>query len=205
MKHSVQELIATAYELFPRGIQQGDPAYAQSPELLRQKAARIPASARYDTWRAMLRRLQARFPADQFPGVDVHNESLFLQSPTAGADLDRCYTGALWLPVRAPNEKHHELEFLVSFVVPYYVIYSSRNVLLPQPVGKLETETERSFDLSADEQPFARAIAEEIESTFPGHEPISPEVGLTVVPDVQAGNRWFGESTIFTCLFSDGW
>ena len=55
------------------------------------------------------------------------------------------------------------------------------------------------------ERRSARAIAEEIEVTFPGYQPISPEVGLTVVPDVEAGGKSFGEATIFTCLFSDNW
>ena len=30
-------------------------------------------------------------------------------------------------------------------------------------------------------------------------------VGLTVVPEVEAGNKAFGEATLFTCLFSDDW
>lgn len=169
----------------------------------------------------------------------LQNYSLFLQSPTAAGTVDRCYTGVLSLPSPRPGEKGSTLEFLVSFVVPYYVIYSSGLVedeektaamrasqaasvcvfvndtcfVLPVGVVKPELlaqerplramEQVRSFAFSADEQPFVRAIKEEIETTFPGHEPMLPEVGLTVVPDVQAGARWFGESTIFTCLFSD--
>ncbi len=238
MKQPVKDLISRSYELFPRGIEQRDPRYAETPEVLRQKAARIPASARYNDWRSMLRRLKERFPDKQFPGVEVHNECLFLQSPTAGADSDRCYTGALWLPARDPGETRHELEFLVSFVVPYYVIQSShfeedREVPEVPPARRARTVIEgdtfytfppdpntvnggpmeqmqrtrrvRSFTFSPDEEPFAKTIAAEIEATFPGYEPILPEVGLTAVPDVQAGNKWFGEATIFTCLFSDDW
>jgi hypothetical protein len=206
MKHSTQELIATAYEYYPRGMPDGDPRYDQTPEVLRQKAARVPASARYEDWRIMLRRLSVRFPEEQFPGVMVDNLSLFLQVPTA-SDFDRCYTGEIWLPVRSVKEKHHDLEFLVSFVVPYYTIYSECQLFNGRlsPKGKPDVDIEKSFALCPDELPFAKAIEEEIRTTFPDHEPILPEVGLTVVPNVQAGNKWFGESTIFTCLFSDRW
>jgi hypothetical protein len=238
MNHTLQELVAAANEYFPKGIPGSDPMYGQTPEARRQKAARASASARYDDWQAMLSRLADRFPADQFPGVAPDNWSTFLQVAEA-TTRDRCYTGVLWLPSSSPEKRGPKLEFLVSFVVPYYVIYSSRLVedvektaamrasqaasvcvfvndacfVLPVGVVKPELlaqerplramEQVRSFAFSADEQPFVSAIKEEIETTFPGHEPMLPEVGLTVVPDVQAGARWFGESTIFTCLFSD--
>jgi hypothetical protein len=238
MKPSLQDLIAKSYDLFPRGIERRDPRYAETPEVRRQKAARIPASARYNDWRSMVRRLRAQFPENIFPGVEIHNECLFLQSPTAGADNDRCYTGGLSLPSRSPEETHHRLDFLVSFVVPYYILRSSHMVdepetpelppglrprtifigdtcyALPPDPNAVEDEPRQkrrlkrqveSFTLSPDEEPFAKAISEEIETTFPGYEPIPPEVGLTVIPDVQAGGKWFGEATIFTCLFSDNW
>lgn len=237
MKHSVEDLIAKSYDLFPRGIEQRDPRYAETPEVLRQKALRVPASARYDDWRSLLRLLSERFPEKEFPGVEIHNECLFLQSPTAGADSDRCYTGALWLPSRSPAETHHLLEFVVSFVVPYYAVQSSHfeddletpavpaaqrgriviegdtmyvfppdpNALDEEPAQKPLRRQVRTFVLSPDELPFAKAISEAIETTFAGHEPLPPEVGLTAIPDVQAGNKWFGEATIFTCLFSDNW
>lgn len=237
MRHSVQELVATAHEYFPRGIPSVDPRYGQSPEVLRQKAVRVPVSAQYVRWRAMLDGLRLRFPEAQFPGVHVENACYFLQVATA-TNHDRCFTGQIWLPARSPLETHHKLEFLVSFVVPYYVLQSSHfeddletpevpaakrgriviegdtmYVFPPDPnaVDDEPKETKprrkevRSFTLSPDEEPFARAIAEEIEVTFPRCEPIPPEVGLTVVPGVEAGSRSFGEATIFTCLFSDNW
>lgn len=41
--------------------------------------------------------------------------------------------------------------------------------------------------------------------TFPDHEPMPPEVGKTIVPDVIGGGNLHGESTLFGCLFSDNW
>ena len=205
MKHSVEELIDVAYQYFPRGIAQRDAQYAETPEVARQKAARGPASARYNDWRALLRRLEARFPAERFAGVEVHNRSFFLQSATAAVHQDRCFTGELWYPSRDPELEHEKLEFFISFAVPYYAICRVRHVLSRHSGKVTGLSTERSFDMTADDLPYSEAIAEEIRRTFPDHEPIAPEVGLTVVPDVQAGNNWFGESTIFTCLFSDSW
>lgn len=205
MKHTVEDLIAIAHEYFPRGMQRDDPRYEETPEVLRQRAARLPVSARYDAWRAMVKRLEHRYPAAQYPGVHVENNSLFLQDATAGTPWDRCFTGKLWLPVLAAGERRREIEFLVSFVVPYHAIYSIRSYFAPRPDGAPGPNVQRSFDLPAEDVPFARAIAEEIETTFPGHEPLPAEVGLAIVPDVQAGRGWFGEATILGCLFSDSW
>ncbi len=205
MNHSTEELLVAAYHYFPRGIPDRDPRYAASREVQRQMDARVAASSRYETWRAMLDRLQARFPQDRFPGLLVVNRSLFLKSATAAPQRDRCFTGELSLPVRTPEEKEHHLEFLISFVVPYYTLCSVSHGPATRPSGEPDLDIQRSFDLSAEELPFAAAIREEVEATFPGHEPIAPEVGLTVVPDVVTGSKWFGDATIFTCLFSDGW
>lgn len=235
MTHSTTELIRIAHEYFPLGLEQGNPQWEQTREAQRQKAARVPASAAYDTWRGLLSRLSIRFASERSPDIEVVNHSLFLQSPVAAWRSDRCFTGALCLPARSPKETHHQLDFVVSFVVPYYALRSSHFEDDPTPLrppsqrGRLvfqgdtcyvsppdpnaeEDPNEKarfrkvhSFELSADEDLFARGITEEIEATFPGHKPIWPEVGLTVVPEVEAGNKAFGEATIFTCLFSDDW
>lgn len=205
MKHSLEQLLSTVYEIFPRGMARSDPRYSGTPEVQRQKAVRVPVGGRYDAWRNMLARLEERFPKERFPGVEVDNRCCFLQNAAVGFPWDRCFSGRLTLPVRTPNEHRHELDFLVSFVVPYYVIASASHGPLRKPSGELDLDTCWSFDFSPDEAPFAAAIGEEIRATFPGHEPIDPELGLTVVPDVEAGNHDFGEATIFCCLFSDAW
>lgn len=205
MKLSLQDLEAVVHQYFPRGLTPDDPGYDEAPELARQRAARVPASARYEAWRDMLRRLQARFPEEQFPGVAVESESYFLQSPAAAAHVDRCFTGVMWLPAGSAGEENHRIVFLVSFVVPCYALRSERHVHMTNSDGTSDLDLQVSFDLSSGERPFVEAIQEEIEHTFPGHELIAPEVGLTVVPDVVTGSKWFGEATIFTCLFSDRW
>jgi hypothetical protein len=46
---------------------------------------------------------------------------------------------------------------------------------------------------------------EEIAVVFPGYEPMPPELGNQIVPDVVAGNQPMGKTTIYHCLFSDCW
>lgn len=130
MKHSVEELTAIAYQYFPRGMSSSERLYTETVEYRRRLTARARASAEYEPWREMLRRIQARFPQELHPGVMVENRSIFLQSPTAGP-ADRCFSGALWLPVCGLEKNQHQLAFLISFVVPYYVVHSS--ILVEHP------------------------------------------------------------------------
>ena len=205
MKHSVDELVAIAHQLFPKGMPDRDPRYFETPEVQRQLAARIPASARYEDWCALLSRLKARFTEQGLAGVEVQNLSLFLKVPTAAALLDRCFSADLLLPVRAPSDEHSRLRFFVSFVVPYYTIFREIDAPLGRPKSASDLITQRTFDMSPEELPYSTAIAEEIETSFPGYEPISPAIGQAIVPDVVTGTKWFGEATIFNCLFSDHW
>lgn len=193
MKHTTEQLIAIAHQYFPRGMEELAPDYDQTPEIQRQRVARMHASAHYDAYRTVLRRIEERFP-----GVAVENRSYALQSP-AGSGLDRCFDGLLDLPLRRSEERRHSLQFLISFVVPYYVIYSLHGV----PCGPMTPKRARSFELSSDELPFAKAIAEEIEAAFPGHERMPEDIATTVVPEVTVHPAAL--AMIIACLFSDDW
>jgi hypothetical protein len=74
----------------------------------------------------------------------------------------------------------YALGFHVSLLGPYYGIHRT---------------------LAAGEEPARIDLAREIEATYPGYEPIPPELGSEVVPDVGIP----GETTIYRCLLSDGW
>jgi hypothetical protein len=107
--------------------------------------------------------------------------------------------------MRGPKERNSELGLLVSFLVPCYVIYSSRFVYLDQREGGLDTRHEVRFELSPEEQPYAQALVEEIEATFGSYEPMPPEIGNIVVPEVVTSLHVMGEATLFHCLFTDNW
>lgn len=118
MRHSINEFIGIVYSYYPRGLLSNDPQYNETEEYRRLVAVRRQAGANNEPWRAMLQRL-----SNKFPDNSVQNRSLHL--PTGS--WDACYSACLYL-APAPGEYHHTVGFLVSFLVPYYVIYSSRTV-----------------------------------------------------------------------------
>ena len=58
---------------------------------------------------------------------------------------------------------------------------------------------------AAGEEAAALDLAREIEATYPGYQPIPPELGDEVVPDVAFDFMGFGDVTIHHCLLSDMW
>lgn len=186
-----------ARRLFPEGP--WPDGYEASAEHERRMEAHAQARTQYETWRSMLRRLRERFPRDACPGVHVTNESLRLEAPDA-APIDRCFSGSIELPPRADHEVNHRVGFRVSVVVPYYLVYGIHQVTAPE-----DFEHRTSFDFSADEAPFAAAVEEEIGESFPLHTRMTPEVGMTIVPNVATICRIPGEARLYDCLFSDYW
>ncbi|WP_437723314.1 hypothetical protein [Sorangium sp. So ce861] len=91
---------------------------------------------------------------------------------------DPAYSARIWLADETA------LSFHVSLLGPYYGLH------LP---GMPE------------EEPVAREVAREIESTYPGYRPIPPELGNELVPDVAMSVVMMGEATIYMCLFSEVW
>ena len=193
MKQTPAELIATAYQFYPRGLEETDPRYKDSEEHRRLVQARLQASVEGNPWMTLLDRLQTRFPDNM-----VQNDSQHL--PTGQNDAG--YLGLLWLPTRGPHEKSHQLGFLISFLVPAYVLYSAANVLAPT-TKPYPTARHITLTLSPDEEPYARALTDEILAVFPGFEPLSPEVGNLPVPEVVSGIKSQGDRTLYQCLFTD--
>jgi hypothetical protein len=119
VKHSIEELLDVVYRHYPREIPSNDPRYAQSEEYQRLVAARRAAGAAAEPWRGMLRRLDARFPE-----CSALDGSLHL--PTGG--LDAGYCGSLHRTTPPPGEHSHTVDFRVSFLVPYYLVFGFRVV-----------------------------------------------------------------------------
>jgi len=135
MKHSIDELIGVAHRYYPRGVSSDDPRYKETEEYHRLVAARRQAGADNEPWRAVLRRL-----GDHFPKSGVQDGSLHL--PTGG--LGASYSGDIYLP-NAPGEHYHTVGFQVSFLAPYYIVYSSRVV----------DDLEKTEALRASQDPYA--------------------------------------------------
>jgi hypothetical protein len=92
--------------------------------------------------------------------------------------LDPAYSAHIDVPGR------HKLGFHVCFLGPYYGIHRTGH---------------------AGEEPAASNLVREIEGTYVGYEPIPPELGNAVVPDVALDCRNFGKATVYDCLLSTVW
>ena len=200
MKHTVDELLAIAYSYYARGITHADPGYYDTQERQRLIDARRHAGTedRFERWRHMIFRLEARFPDSH-----VMDRSLHLHTGT----WDACYSGWLIMPP-LPGEDQRHIGFLVSFLVPYYVVYTSRVTFLDMhdPAHREDWVQQKiAFTFAPDEEPYARAVIAEIEATYPDHEPMPPEVGQMIVPGVVTSRRYIDTATLFDCLFSDEW
>lgn len=194
MTPSPENLLSLVYRYYPRGMNEDAPGYKETEEHRRLIRARIQASAVGNPWTVLLDRLYARFPRG------IHNGSLHL--PTGG--MDAGYVGWLELPPRGWYEVHHKVGFLISFIAPRYVLYSASVVVAPTTRSSGRTQDIR-FAFTPDEEPHAHALAGEISFVFPGYEPLPPEVGQVIVPDVVAGNKRMGQTTLYHCLFTDAW
>lgn len=198
LKPSLKEFLKVIYEYYPRAPIGPDhifEGFEQTEEHRRLVAARIRAGTDNGQWRALLSRLRARFPDA------VEDRSFHLPS----GSFDGAYTGKLTLPPLVPGVET-ELTFLVSFLVPYYVIYRQRWVSpLPGslPPNEEDSDTvpaDMSFEFTEEEAPYARAIAEEIEAIF-GYAPMPLVLGKTIVPDAWLDPCECGTATILSYLF----
>lgn len=162
---TLAELLEVVYRFHPRGLPIGpeyEATYEATEESERQREAVRQAAAAYGTWRALLARLEDRYP-------DLFDDSLSILAGWRNAG----YSG--WVGVAG-----HPLWFHVSLFGPYYGIARKG---IPG------------------EEAAARDVAEAIEVSYPGFQPIAPELGSTVVPDVGIP----GQATIFRCLLDERW
>lgn len=184
MKHTLDELLQIIQQHYWRSTSydESEPYGARDCLIEVRKKAAEPNTP----WRELLARLYARFPHR------VTNRSLHL----AGGGFDACYS----LTVDHPP---HEIGLFISIIAPYYVVYSSRRV--DRTYREAVPQELQAFDLDDDEKADAQVMIDEMKLLFPGHEPMPPNIGNIVVPDVMAGNQELGKVTIYHCFFTDSW
>ena len=172
------DLIEVVYRFYPRELWTTSPGYDDTPQRRRLVDAARRGAAEYPIWQAMLRRLATRY---RFHDLSLH---------ILGGSADAAYTAQLGVRGKEAEEAAlvrrigWRLRFgcSVSLLGPYYVVRHTG---------------------SPDEEPHE--VAREIEATYAGYEPIPPELGDVVVPDVALDTRGFGEVTISSCLLSTHW
>lgn len=197
MKHSINGLLDIVYHYYPRGMWDFEPGYDDTAEYRRLDATRKQAASG-KAWHKLLDRLRLQF------NHGIFNRSLAL----ASFKSDAC----TWVTHSLPpdpsrnsrnNDEDHEIGLAISFLAPYYVIYSSRRV--DRKFRESEPERLHAFDLDEDEKADAQIMIDEMKLLFAEHEPMPPEIGNIVVPDVMAGNQELGKATLYHCFFTDSW
>jgi hypothetical protein len=172
MKPSASDLLAIARRFYPPDRWPDEPGYSETEEdrRLMEAVRRAGSGVDYERWESMLDRLEATLPGR------IHNTAMSL---TAGVRSPAYEAICRLLDT---DEAKHNVGFSVSFLVPCYVVYGWR--------WSESSGYEVRFDLDETERPYAQKIAEEIEATY-GYEPMPPEVGTTLVAEVEiAGVRY---------------
>lgn len=176
------ELLDVVYRFYPRGVLPYEPRYVPSDERAyddTEEHRRLVDAAR---------RGRAEYPIWQAmirrlgERCCLQDESLHL---LAGG-VDPAYSARIYRPGDVESSSllgsRASLSFHVCILGPYYGIH----------------DTGETGDESA-------AIAAEIEATYPGYEPIPPEIGNEVVADVAMDGVSLGQATIYQCLLSTRW
>lgn len=222
MDQTIKKLLDVVYAHYPRGLVFEDPAYKASAEHLRLVAARRKAGTDRAAWNGFLDRLSHQFPAD-----GTLNDSLHLLT----GRMDAAYSGKLFPASAGPDNL--TIGFLVSFLVPSYLVFTSRSVpdleamAAPRANVRLVFEGHTCFAFPADPEappenappfePRRQIIDFEFSTDMQpyaswiareieatwGYQRMPPEVGKLIVPDVATDNRGFGEATLYDCLLSD--
>ncbi|WP_437485511.1 hypothetical protein WME75_01055 [Sorangium sp. So ce1014] len=182
MKTTRSELLDMIYRFYPRGVQKIQRIYVPPGEPVYEDTVehrRLVEAANRGRAEYPTWKAMIRRLGDRY-GLQDESLSLF------GDGGEPAYSARIYRrkdlePVPSPNSRA-SLSFHVSLLGPYYGIHDTGE---------------------PDEIPAA--VAEEIEATYPGYEPIPSELGNEVVPDVDMDAVWMGEATIYMCLFSPKW
>jgi hypothetical protein len=221
MKPSLEDLLPIIYQYYhPRSADQDGLAeleeFNETPEHLRLIAARKRAGYEADAWRGLLQRLRERFPS-----CTVET----MLAPLQAGRYDAAYTGKLNLPFALPHKQdEYALGFLVSFIVPYFLIYRRRCRTMdsaPERPPASVDESEYSeyleahgapilweplgYEFTAEEAPYAKGLIEEIQAAYPGYSPMPPELLDVKVPDAWFSSDECGTETVFAHVFTTNW
>lgn len=193
MGNSITDWINLARQFYPCGLYRSDEAYPGTEEYLRRIEARRKALVDGHRWLAMIRALRAAFP-------DCLALDLGLYNPHG--QLEAAFSAKLVLPILDLHLGQHAVHFAVSFLGPCYSITRSRVLYVKEEEGGYTEVPDPGTEITAVEEPYARAIAAAIESTYPGHEPLPADIAKTRVTDVSPRDKSLGCATLADCFFS---
>jgi hypothetical protein len=185
MSVSLTSLLDAVYRHYPRDMWSDDPAHASTLETKRLRDAQ--KSARTD--RSRLISLMEAIEADM-PGVKAMDLSYLA--------YDACYIVRLNVdPVEEETTRWREVVTCISVIAPVYLLYQA----LIEVAISGEQRSTIAYAPDPEVTPLWRVVARQVERLF-DYAPVEPELGLTIVPDVQVQNVLLGDATLYDCLFT---
>ncbi|MFO0587291.1 MAG: hypothetical protein U0441_07125 [Polyangiaceae bacterium] len=229
MKLSVESLFEAVYRHYPRNIAVDDDLYKASEEYQRLAAARRSAGTgeQREIWYAFLRRVDERLSPAIVQNMSLHLPTgahdagyighVFLPDaegrtrPTIGlliSFLVPCYLLYRWHvelrepdPAMVASAAASRTFFLGDTMYVVKLDHPAARFIPPTVFGP-QLHSVEGLDFFPEERPHADWLAQEIQKTW-GAEPMPPEIGRLVVPDIALGSRRLGEATLYDCLFTD--
>ncbi len=182
-------LLELAHQYYPANLWDADQGYVASEQYQRLLQARQHALKNSGLWERLLARVKASLP------------SCRVEDWTVPAPTDNCWRVRVYLP-EVPQfeegQEHRAVVLLVSMLAPVYVRYSS----FQRRFGTRWSKPTLFYEDIPETQPIADRVEELVRSEL-GAQPLPPDTLMTLVPDIQCGNRSLGEVRLIDCLFTD--
>jgi hypothetical protein len=184
---SREVLMEIVYQYYPRGIHASEAGYKETEAFKRYKV--LADKYQWDRdgrWGRFMELLRQKHPKYDYWDY------------TFGHGIG-CYVVRAVLPRAESAVATIEVVCLVSYLAPVYSVYVAYTTGEP---GTFSKRVEWIPPDGSEEARAASLLAAEIEAEF-DVAPFPPEYRSTIIPDVTAGNQWFGKTTLFHCLFTD--
>lgn len=204
--------------------------YEVTVEHQRLVAARKNAGAQQAAWMDALQRIHLQFPACVVQNNSVHLPSGSFDSAYSGSlalpsdDSPNCsrelqfavsfiapyyacsYSSRTYQHGRMVDSREDEDDMPLS---DESQPEAKENEIMYGPSGELSIpqlpQYAQSFELPVDAIPYWRTIERILQEKFPGYGYLEPDIGTLRLPDVVTDFKFFGEATLYDCIFTSHW
>ncbi|HEX8701402.1 MAG TPA: hypothetical protein VF815_21425 [Myxococcaceae bacterium] len=186
---STPRLLELAHQYYPANLWDADEGYVTSEQYQRLLQARRNALTNSGHWDRFLAKVKEAFPSCRV-------EDLTVPTPT-----DNCWRVRIYLPEVLQLEGGQEyrcVAILVSMLAPAYVRYSSFH----RRFGIKWSKPTLFYEDVPETKPIADKVEELVRAELRA-QPLPQDTLMTLVPDIQCGNKSLGEVRLIDCLFTD--
>lgn len=186
---TTSRLLELAHQYYPANLWDADEGYVASEQYQRLLQARQHALKNSAPWERLIARVKEALP------------SCRVEDWTVPASSDNCWRVRVYLPEvlqLAGGQEYRAVVLLVSILAPVYTRYSSFH----QRFGTRWSKPTLFYEDIPETKPIADKLEELVRAEL-GAQPLPQDTLMTLVPDIQCGNRSMGEVRLIDCLFTD--